>query len=159
VQCTSPVPPGFGIKPTSESSGYCENHRPSFLTNGASMHLRNMLFVLLIFVNAAWTAHSQTGVKAKVGDWVSYKQTNTFFNKEVAIKQTVKAIDDKKVTLRIESTLEGKTMPGKDTQIPLEQFTDPLKSFAKEKGKLEKIDSGKETIEVGNKKVECEWTS
>src|SRR5262249_8012878 len=81
------------------------------------------------------------------------------FNKEVAIKQTVKAIDDKKVTLRIESTLEGKTMPGKDTQIPLEQFTDPLKSFAKEKGKLEKIDSGKETIEVGNKKVECEWKS
>ncbi|MBI3407785.1 MAG: hypothetical protein HY040_05440 [Planctomycetes bacterium] len=128
------------------------------------MLTRNILMAVVVLAVAGWTVHSQTGAKAKVGDWVEYKQTNTFGAKDVKIKdvivkQTVKAVDDKKVTIRIEMTVDGKTRPSTEKQISLDELVDPLKSIGKDKAKVEKLESGKETIEVANKKLECEWIS
>jgi plastocyanin len=92
---------------------------------------------------------------AKVGDWIEWK-TN-----DVVMRHTVTARTEAKLTLRIDQTVGGKKGP------PLEQAIDlkgPYPPVAKKdpedetKTVVEKLGSGKETLTIGGKKYDCEWT-
>jgi hypothetical protein len=99
--------------------------------------------------------------KAKKGDWVEYKMTTSAmgFNIEGTLKQTITEKDDKSVTMKITGKAMGNDFP------PQTQKIDLTKPFVPGAGlvpgganaKVEKLDSGKETLEVGGKKHECEW--
>jgi acetyl esterase/lipase len=84
---------------------------------------------------------------AKVGDWIEHK-TGT-----VVMRHTVTARTEDSVTLRIDQTVDGKKSE------PIEQKFD-LKAPPPKPDpntKMEKVDSGKETLTVDGKKYECEW--
>jgi hypothetical protein len=92
---------------------------------------------------------------AKKGDWVSYKMSTKFgdFKSEGTMKQLVTNKDDKSVTVKISMHLMGADLPAHEQKI------DPNAAAALGggKAKVEKLDSGKETVEIGGKKYECDW--
>src|SRR5262245_37365354 len=97
---------------------------------------------------------------AKKGDWVSYKTKAQFgdFKSEGTMKQTVTDKDDKSVTLKIATNFMGMDLPAQEQKIDLTKPFDPSSSAVPGgKAKVEKMESGKETIEVDGKKYECEW--
>ena len=98
---------------------------------------------------------------AKKGDWVSYKTSTDFggFKSDSTVKQVVTAKDDKSVTLKISVTAMGTEFPPQEHKIDLTKPFDPSTVGAPgaANAKVEKLDSGKETIEVAGKKYECEW--
>jgi hypothetical protein len=72
------------------------------------------------------------------------------------LKQTVKAKDEKEVTLEIENQVMGRKMVN-ETKISLTQPYDPTQSGIKGNAKVEKLGEGKETITVGGKQYDCKW--
>jgi hypothetical protein len=100
--------------------------------------------------------------KAQKGQWATYKMTIKLAGNNVdgTMKQTVTEKDDKSVTLEIVTNVFGNEM--KQTQkIDLTKPFNPLAGQQLPPGadsKIEKKDSGKETIEVAGKKQETEWT-
>ncbi len=97
---------------------------------------------------------------AKKGDWVSYKTTGKFgdFKSEGTTKQTVTEKDEKFVTIKVATNSMGRDLPATEMKIDLTKPFNPSSSaFPRGGAKIEKLDSGKETIEVGGKKYECEW--
>lgn len=129
------------------------------------MKTRNTLAAFILVALAAWTVQAQNAAKPKVGDWVQWKNTSSIMDKEftVTVKQSVKAVDEKNVTVEFETTFGDKAFPGKEVQIPLDQFSDPLKAMqigkGKAKGKVEKLESGKANVDAAGKKYATEWTS
>lgn len=101
--------------------------------------------------------------KAKVGDWVSYVQTTNMvamnMKTSVTVKQTVKAKDEKEVTLLVEADMNGQKS-SQEVKIPLDQPYDPnTAGMPKEmNAKVEKIADGKESVTVAGKAYDCQWT-
>jgi hypothetical protein len=97
--------------------------------------------------------------KAKVGDWVSYSMTNDMRGMKTssAIKQTVKAKDEKELTLLIEMDTAGQKY-SQEAKIPLDKPYDPTAGVAKmPQAKMETLGEGDETITVGGKQYACHW--
>ena len=98
---------------------------------------------------------------AKKGDWVSYKMSTKFgdFKSEGTMKQLVTQKDDKSVTVKISMHLMGADLPAHEQKIDLTKPFDPSTAAMPGAGnaKVEKLGTGKETIEIGGKKYECEW--
>jgi hypothetical protein len=101
--------------------------------------------------------------KAKVGDWVSYSMVTEMAapmaHKSVcAMKQTVKAKDERTVTLSIEMEVGAKKMAAHDVVIQLDQPYDPAATMMKQPdAKIEKLAQGQETVTVGGKQYACNW--
>ena len=120
---------------------------------------------LLIVIPAALSAAEPENPfkKAEKGQWVSYKLTAKAMGMDFngSIKQTVTDKDDKTVNLEIAASFMGNDFPAQTVKVDLTKPFNPLAAGGTPPGtetKLEKTDSGKETIEVGGKKYECEWT-
>ncbi len=101
--------------------------------------------------------------KSEKGQWVSYRITIVASKQELTGKVThkVKSKSDKSVTLEITSMLNGTEVPAKTQPIDLGKQYDLLSTANFPSGpdtRVEKKDSGKETIEIGGKKYDCEWT-
>jgi len=98
--------------------------------------------------------------KAKVGDWVTYTTTTSMpalnVNQTNTIKQTVKAKDEKEVTILIENEVAGAKM-AQETKVALDKPYDPTRAGAKQGTDIQKVGEGKETITVGGKKYACTW--
>jgi len=71
------------------------------------------------------------------------------------LKQTVKAKDEKEVTLEVENHVMGRKMVS-ETKISLVQPYNPAQTGLKD-AKVEKLGEGKETITVGGKQYDCKW--
>jgi hypothetical protein len=101
--------------------------------------------------------------KAEKGQWATYKLAMKFAGQNIdgSLKQTVTAKDDKSVTLESVANVLGQEK--KEThKIDLTKPFNPLDTQQLPPGaevKLEKKESGKESIEVAGRKQETEWTS
>ena len=99
--------------------------------------------------------------KAKVGDWVSYNTTTVMgvegAKTNSAIKQTVKAKDEKELTVLFEMDTAGQKH-SQEVKIPLDKPYDPTAAAPKmPQAKTEKLGEGDETITVGGKQYACHW--
>lgn len=98
---------------------------------------------------------------AKKGDWVSYKMTTSFgaSKSDGTQKQMVTAKDDKSVTLKISMHVMGMDLPPLEQKIDLTKPFDPSRPGVPGGANIEvqRLVSGKETLEIGGKKYECEW--
>jgi len=101
--------------------------------------------------------------KAEKGQWATYKMAMKFAGNNIdgTMKQTVVEKDDKSITLEVVMNILGQEQ--KQTQkIDLTKPFNPLGGPGLPPGaevKMEKKESGKESIEVGGKKQDTEWTS
>jgi hypothetical protein len=102
---------------------------------------------------------------AKVGDWVSYKMSPKIQGNavEMTMKMTVDAKDDKEVTVKATVMYMGQEGPPQTIKIDLSKPFDPIKGLGAsvpqtKDTKVEKVEDGKETITVGDKKYDCTWT-
>jgi hypothetical protein len=119
-----------------------------------------------LLVPAARAADPENPYKnAKVGDWVSYKMSTKIQGNaiEMTMKMVVDAKDDKEVTVKTTAMFMGQEAPAQTTKIDLTKPYDPLKGLGAsmpqtKDTKVEKVEDGKETITVGDKKYECTWT-
>lgn len=95
---------------------------------------------------------------AKVGDWVQHKMSAG--PQAMLMKQTVTAKTADEMSVRYEQKLGDQQLPAHDQKINLREKFDPNKPPMPPEVKIqvEKLGSGKETITVGGKKYECEWT-
>jgi hypothetical protein len=97
--------------------------------------------------------------KAKVGDWVSYTMATVASGQKNSsnMKQTVKAKDEKEVTLLVENEMNGQKF-GQEVKIPLDKPYDPSTAMAANmKAKVEKLGEGDENVTVGGKQYACHW--
>lgn len=118
--------------------------------------------LLLAVPFAARTAETDNPYKnAKKGEWVSYKMSTQFGTQKIegTLKQTVTAKDEKSVTVKIAMKFMGMEFPPQEQKIDLTKPFNPASGSipGANNAKIEKLDSGKETVEVGGKKYECEW--
>src|SRR5262249_24030624 len=101
--------------------------------------------------------------KAAKGEWATYKLTMKIAGNNVdgTIKQTVTDKDDKSITVEVVTNVFGQE--NKKTQTM--DLTKPYNPLAGQElpggaaSKMEKKESGKESIEVGGKKQDTEWTT
>jgi hypothetical protein len=129
------------------------------------MLMRTFAVVALIIAPIAANAAEPENPykKAKKGEWASYKMTIKAGGNNIdgTVKQTVTAVDEKSVTLEVATMLFGNEMKRTQT-IDLTKPFNPLAGQGLPPGadaKMEKKESGKESLEIGGKKVESEWTS
>jgi len=91
---------------------------------------------------------------------VSYVQTTNMvamnMKQTMTMKQTVKAKDDKEVTLLVEMTALGRNMSN-EIKVPLDQPYDPASNNMPKNAKFEKIADGSETLKIGGKDYACTW--
>lgn len=95
--------------------------------------------------------------ECKLGDWVSAKSPNG-----VVMKHSVVAKSDDSLTIRIEQTVDGKAGEPIEYQVDLRiAYPPPMKKEETPNFKYtstqEKVDSGKETLTIGDKQYECTW--
>jgi hypothetical protein len=102
---------------------------------------------------------------AKVGDWASYKMVLKIqgMETELTTKMSVAEKSDKEATVKTVSSLGGQELPPQSTKIDLTKPYDPIQGLGGSvpktaDTKVEKVEDGKETITVGDKKYECTWT-
>jgi hypothetical protein len=108
-------------------------------------------------------------VNAKVGDWVEYRiavglkpgEGQITDIPQMKIRTVVTVRTDKEVTLEVQMSGEVDAKKEQDKQIiDLTKPYDPL-SFLdvgnKGKGKTQRIDDGREKINVGGKTYDCTW--
>ncbi len=124
------------------------------------------VLAMVAFVAGGWCGAADVEnpyKKAKVGDWVSYTQTANMvamnMKQSTTMKQTVKAKDEKEVTLLIEVDVNGNKVSN-EVKIPLDQPYDPnTAGMPKEMdAKIEKIADGKESVTVAGKPYDCQWS-
>jgi hypothetical protein len=102
--------------------------------------------------------------KAAVGDWASYKVTEESGGRtqEVIVRRTVSAKDEKEVTLKVTVTVNDQVMRGADMKIDLTKAFDPTRFYHLSEGvqkEVKNVDDGKETVTIGKKEYECNWTT
>jgi hypothetical protein len=101
--------------------------------------------------------------KAKKGQWISY-HLDISINKveqKGAVKLQVTDVTDKSATIEITSSVNGEPIPSAKRTIDFDKPYDVLSVSSFPAGpdtKIEKKESGKETLEIDGKKYECEWT-
>jgi hypothetical protein len=102
---------------------------------------------------------------AKVGDWASHKMVLKIQGNELEMtsKLTVTAKDDKEATVKFEGSFAGQEIPARTQKIDLTKPYNPLQNLGMDllknaEVKSEKLEDGKETLTVGDKKYECMWT-
>jgi hypothetical protein len=98
---------------------------------------------------------------ARAGDWVVYKAV---MKGETLMfqKMTVTAKDDKEATVEVVRTVFGTKLPGETFKVDLSKAYDPaLQPINPDPNnidlKIEQLDTGKETIKLGDKKYDCTW--
>jgi hypothetical protein len=101
--------------------------------------------------------------KVEKGQWVSYHLNLTVNGNQQSgeVKHRVTAVGDNSVTFETTSTVNGNQTPAQSQVIDLTKPYDLLgvANFPSGKDtKVEKKDNGKESLEIGGKKYECEWT-
>ena len=100
---------------------------------------------------------------AKVGDWVIHStivEVGGDAGARIAhtTKLTVKAKDDKNVTLVLEMESQGQKRPAQEVLVPLDRpydFMDPAGGI--EGAKVETLAQGEQTLEVGTRRYRCRW--
>lgn len=90
----------------------------------------------------------------KTGSTVSWKMESEHAGQKMCLEITItlKAIDDKEVTLENRSSMD---MGGKKHDMPAKEQKHPAKTEKNEMGKL--VKEGDEEIEVAGKKLKCKW--
>jgi hypothetical protein len=128
---------------------------------GATMKERNfsrVLGSLAVLLLADWALQAQPIGEAQVGDWVSVK-LSAKNAPTVNLKETLVAMDENKGTLKFEQSVGDKVLPAKEVKVVLDQLRDPAKLAAKLiKARIEKLNSGKDSVEIKGKTIPCEWT-
>jgi len=124
----------------------------------------------MLRLNALFTLVLTTGVTAAApteniyawlqkGDWVEFKTTNGA--KETVIsRQTVLDKNDKEITLKLESSINGKSSEPLEQKINIQTPTDPeevLKNLKGIKATLETLGTGKESLTIAGKTYDCRW--
>jgi len=100
---------------------------------------------------------------AKVGDWAEYNMVMMVGPLELKgkSKMVVTAKDDKEVTLKTTSTINGMETPAQEAKIDLTKPYDPTQTTgipgAKDL-KVEKKGEGEEKVKVGDKEYKTQWT-
>ncbi len=127
-----------------------------------SLRYAGVALTLLIVPVVARAAETDNPYQnAKKGDWVMFKVSAQFGDRRIegSLKQTVTAKDEKSVTVRNLTKFMGMELPAQEQKIDLTKPFNPASGSVPgaNNAKIEKLDSGKETIEVGGKKYECEW--
>ena len=124
------------------------------------MRIRTLTILAFCIFTTATQAEEKTEnpfKTAKVGDWISYKSFTKGFPIEITTKQTVVAATEKEITIEMVSTVDKKE--GKPTKMVID-LTKPYDTAANTgaaKVEVKKLDSGKETITINDKKYECTW--
>lgn len=116
-----------------------------------------VLGVALLVTAAAHGAEEHPYKTAKVGDWVSYKNTvslPTGQKMESPMKQVVTAKDETSVTLKVTTEAAGQSYDS-------EQKIDLTKEWTgvpeMPNAKVEKLEEGKEDAKAGEKSYACNW--
>lgn len=92
---------------------------------------------------------------ARVGDWVSYKSSGPTPS---TFKQTVIAKTADEITLRSEIKVGDMALPATEVKVNLREQFDPDKPSRPDvKTTIEKLGTGKEALDVGDKRYECTW--
>jgi hypothetical protein len=101
---------------------------------------------------------------ARVGDWTVYKLVAKGKENEVLMSQklTLIARDDKEATVEVIRVFVGTELPPTTFKVDLSKPYDPVQQPinpdpAKVDLKIEQLDAGKETLQIGDKKYECTW--
>lgn len=129
--------------------------------------MKGMLAVMatVAFVAGGWCGAADAEnpyKKAKVGDWICHVQTTEMaamnMKQTMTMKQTVKAKDEKEITISVEIEMNGQKRTS-ETKIALDQVYDPYTSGMPKgmNAKVEKVADGKETITVAGKSFDCTW--
>jgi hypothetical protein len=125
------------------------------------MRVRTLFTFSLVLVGCSFLSAQEKAEnpfkKAKVGDFVTYKTTIKGQKDGSTIRQTVLEVTDKEVTIEVVASFGGKEFPASKTKIDLSQPYDPA-AMAKGKVEVKTLDSGKETLTIGDKKYDCTWT-
>lgn len=122
-------------------------------------------FVVVLAPVAARSADDENPYKnAKVGDYSNYKMTMKVAGQNIAgtITQAITAKTEKEVTLKVSGKVNDMDIPVQEQKIDITKPFDPTKLANQPAGadmKVEKGKEGKETIEVGGKKYEANWTN
>jgi hypothetical protein len=98
-------------------------------------------------------------LKAKVGEWVSYKMAMPApLNQEIAIKQIVAKKTDDSVTIKVDMDFMGMKQ-SQEQKISLKDPYDPVKAMQQQgvKGDIKKGKTGEEKIKIGTKEYSCRW--
>ena len=121
-----------------------------------------MLTLFIALTGFVASAYENPLKKANVGEWIEHKRTTTLSaggkTMEQTVKQTVKAKDEKEITLFMEMTMMGRSLPGMDVKVPLDVPYNPAAAGGKDtKAKMEVVGEGDEEIKVGDKTYACHW--
>jgi hypothetical protein len=104
--------------------------------------------------------------RVRVGDWVAYRQTIRLDNTTSVsvIKQTITAVQDRTVRVKTEMTVEGRPWNPMELDFPAKWLDDDFSNLELRrhaKGlfhKSEKMDTGEDSLDVGDSRVQCVWT-
>jgi hypothetical protein len=128
--------------------------------------IRRMAFVACVLALAPIAARAEENPykSAKKGDWVAYNMSVSAmgFDLKGAITQKVIEKDDKSLTLEVTGKINDMDIPAQKQTIDLTKPFNPLGAAnfpAGANSKVEKKESGKEKVKVGDKEYDCEWTS
>jgi len=101
------------------------------------------------------------GSSAKIGDWIEYAQSSSLNGQlfTITVKQTLIAKDDTMATLKADIKVGDKQSSSKETKVSLDKLKDPAQNITSKdaKSKLQQVGKGKETVQVGTKKLDCDW--
>lgn len=118
--------------------------------------------VLALAATAARADDDNPFRTVKVGDYAVYKMTTVRDGKtyEATATRSVKAKDDKQVTIKMEVKADGTVLPSPpDEVIDLTKPYDPAKPAATAAAdvKIEKLKEGTEKLKLAGKEYDCRW--
>ncbi len=94
---------------------------------------------------------------AKVGDYVESIITKTMPGAKMTqvVRQTVKAVSPKELTLTIEASADGQKVPPQEGRVAIDKPFDPSKPATPPGFRIQKLEEAKEEVVVHGKKYQC----
>jgi hypothetical protein len=127
----------------------------------SSTVIRTGALLVVVGTAAVPFVRAQAPARVNVGDWVSYK-VNSGMVAPMRLKLTVTAVDDKHVTLRVETKLGARDLPAKEMKVDLSQLADPTRPLLPTAGLLRKVHTkklgeGQQTLTLCGRHYDCRW--
>ena len=126
------------------------------------MRISLAALAIVVFLAPAWPSAQDKNDNpfrnAKVGDYITFRQTITFLGMDIVInvKETVSAKNDKELKLKITADVKGKSLPDAETTVDLTKPYDPAMP-PRPKATFVKTGEGKEKVTLAGKTFDCIW--